>query len=257
MSLLLSTGVETLRFVIYIIAGLVGMGVIFAGIARLSLFIRYNSLNKAETQQGLTALTATRALLDANGMQDVEVKQCGFWRAWFWGNSYSTRKKTIYLRKGIINKKSITAIGVGLQKTGLAIMHKRGDKKLNARSILLPLSYIMPTLFIPIVIIGLLLDIFLFNFTGTATIVSAIIGFAFYLVAFVYMLINIPVEKQANRLAMGIIEKSNFMTEDEREKVNKLFKSYILMYVVDFVVALLNVILQILKVVLKVVEHNN
>ncbi len=257
MSLLLASSAEILRFVIYILAGVIAVGVIFACVARLSLFFRYHSYNKDETEQGLTALTATRTLLDANDMQDVEVKQCGFWRAWFWGNSYSTRKKTIYLRKGIINKKSITAIGVGLQKTGLAIMHKRGDKKLKARSILLPLSYIMPVLFIPIVIVGLLLDIFLFNFTGVATIVSAIIGFAFYLVAFVYMLINIPVEKQANRLAMGIIEKSNFLTPDEREKVNKLFKSYILMYVVDFVVALLNVILQILKVILKIVEHNN
>lgn len=249
MSNLLALQFSGFELVAAILAVITAIAVVYACVARIVLWFRYHNLNNVETEGNQTAYEATRALLDANDMQDVQVKKCGFWRAWLWGNSYSVRKKTIFLRKGIINQKSITAVGVGLQKVGLAIMDKRGDKKIKTRSILLPLTYLAPTLFIPIVIIGLVFD-FVIGFTGVPTIIAGIVGIVLYFLAFVYMIINIPVEKQANRLAMGIMEKSNFLTAEEREQVNKLFKSYITMYVVDFIIALLRIIQAILKIII-------
>lgn len=229
-----------------IIGGVVAIAALFAFIARIVLFIKYHSYNKQETEKGWTAYAATRAMLDASGLQDVEVKQCGFFRALIWGNSYSVRKKTIFLRKGIINKRSMTAVGVGLQKVGLAIMDKQGDKKLKARSVLLPLSYISPILFLPTVAIGFLID-FLVGFTGIIAAIFAGVGVAIYLIAFVYMLLNIPVEKKANNIALNILEQSQLLSPKEIGKVESLFKSYIWVYVIDFIVALLELIRDILK----------
>lgn len=238
-----------------IVAALIGVVTIFATIIRLVLFIKYHAYKRQETQSSMTALAAARATLDVNGMQDVEVKKCGFFRAWLWGDSYSVRKKTVFLRRGIINTKSITGIGVAMQKVGLAIMDKQGDKKLKARSILLPISYISPVLFIPIVIIGFVVD-YLIGFTGLPTLIFAIVGIVFYSLSLVYLLLNIPVEKKANRLAMGILSKSNILTSEEMDKVSSLLNMYVWMYVADFVISILKILYSILKMFGKIAIKN-
>ena len=83
------------------------------------------------------------------------------------------------------NKQSITALGMGSQKACLAILDKEGDPDMRTRVKLYPLITFGPFAFIPLILIGVLLDILLFNTVGTMTAVLAIIGLLFYIFAFV------------------------------------------------------------------------
>lgn len=237
---------------LWVMAILIGAGVvvgaaaIFASVAKTILFFKFHHYNHQQTQSGWTAYAATRAFLDASGLQDVKVEKSGFFRTLIMGDYYSVKKKTIYLRKRIINQSSMTAVGVGLQKVGLAIMDKQGDKKLKTRAVLLPMAFISPTLFLPIVFVGFVIDL-LVGFTGVIAAIFTAVGIAFYLAALIYMLVNIPVEKKANNIALNILQQSQILTPDEIEKVDSLFKFYILSYIADFVVALLELVRDIFK----------
>ncbi|MEG1751502.1 MAG: zinc metallopeptidase [Clostridia bacterium] len=254
-SLLANNGLNTLVSVALIIVGiLIIVASLWAGIARIKIFTSYNKFNKIENQSGLTGETAALLLLDRAGLTDVKVKPLGFFRMLMYGNSYSLGKKTIYLRKNIFNKTSITAVGLAVQKVGLAIMHQQKDKKLKARSIVQPLIVFAPVMFIPISIMGFLIDLFLFNMNGISSLIGVAIASVLYIAAFVFVILNIPVEKKANTIAMDIMTQTNFLTQEERSDISVVFKAYISAYVADFVISILYIIQFILKGIAKLLN---
>lgn len=239
----------------FIIVGvLIALCSLFVIVARIVLIAKYSKLNREKNNSGYTAFAAARALLDGSGMKDVQVKQCGFFRALILGNYYSRRTNTIYLRKNIANKDSIMAVGVALQKVGIVVQDKQGDKKTVLRNKMLPFVLFAPTLFIPIVIIGTILDFTVFGGTGTTSLISIIIGLAFYISALIFNLLNISVEKKANNKAIEIMQQTNFCDEEEREKIKSAFQAYILAYISEFVLSLLKLIQFILKLAIKLVS---
>lgn len=253
-SLLLNNSSIWLTAALIIVSALLGIVALGAFIARIVVFVKYQKYNRTETSVGHTAYSAARNLLDQNGMQDVEVKQLGFFRALFYGNSYSARTKTIYLRRGIINKTSITAVGLACQKVGLAIQDKENNKAFKFRSAIAPVIVFAPVIVVPIILIGFLID-FLLSLGGIAAIVAVVVGVLVYLVGFIFTILTIPVESRGNKLALELIEKTKFLNEEETYAIKEVFSVYIIAYVLEFVVALLQLIKFILQILLKLVKN--
>ena len=232
----------SLVIVSLVIGAIVLAAVIFANVTKLILFFRYHKYNKQQSSSGLTAAEAARSFLDSNGLQDVKVKKLGFFRALFYGNHYDIFSKTVYLRRSIINSKSVTAVGLALQKVGLALQHKEGGAKFKTKAVLGQLAVFGPVIFLPIAAVGLILDAFLFDFTGVASIVGIVIGFVFYFVATIFTLLNVSVEKRANNQALLMLEKSGLFDETDLAGIRDVFKSYILSYIADAILAVLKLL---------------
>ena len=91
-----------------IVSGLILIFLVIALVVQISLIIKYKQYNKMPLSNGLTAEQTARSLLDANGLQYVQIKKLGFFRRiLLFGNHYSVMKKTIYLRTNILNSSSI------------------------------------------------------------------------------------------------------------------------------------------------------
>ncbi len=254
MSNLLALDIPTAIYSIVIILICVGsvlLGAeIFAFVARVLVFHRYRKGNKQQVAIGYTGYQAARAFLDLNGLNDVEVKKCGFWRMLFYGNSYSSRKKTIYLRKNIMNKASVTAVALALQKVALVIQHKEGDKGTKLRTALQPFLPFAPIMFFPIILIGVIFDLILKNTqTFVGTIIASIIAISIFLFAVIMTFVIMKVEKRANQRALAIMEKTNFLQPQELVLVRKIFTAYELAYVADFIVSILAFIRIIIKII--------
>lgn len=257
MNLLLesSSGFGMLLIVAYIIIGvLLGGAIVFAAVSRFILFVRYHNLKGKKNTAGFTAYSAARNLLDANGMTDIKIEKLGFFRAAMYGNSYNRKKKTIYLRRNIVDSDSILAVGLALQKIGLVVMDKQNDKQFIRRAKMQPFMLLAPVAFIPIVLIGLVFDIILSKAVGVGTIITTILAAAFYIISMIYELSTIKVEKRANQKAMEIMVATNFLNEEERMQIQKVFDSYILSYIAEFVVTLLQFIKFILELIIKLVS---
>ena len=214
------------------------------------LMIKYtNKYSTHEISSKHTAFSAVRNLLDANGMSDVEIKPLTFIQALLYGNHYSSRKHTIYLNSKILDSTSISAVGIAIQKVGLVMQHKENNKLFKITSILSPVILFSPMLIIPLIVVATTLD-FLFLLGGTVAIISCTLGLLYFLLTAAYSLVIIPIESRANKLAMELIDKLDYMTDDEKSIVKEIYSMQILSYVLYFVVSLLEIIKCILQLFL-------
>lgn len=234
---------------------LIGIASLFALISRLIIWGTYVKGNSTLTDNGLTAEETANMLLEQLDLSDVKVEQLGWFKASMYGNHYSARKKTIYLRKNIFNKATITAVALATQKVALAVQHKNKDKSFAVKSKLQPFILLAPILFIPLALVGVLLDFAISSQVGTISIVSIILGLLFYLLAFIFTLVNIPVEKKANAMAMKMIVETNIIEANQQGLVKKVYKAYILAYIADFIMSLLYLVQFILRIVFKILER--
>lgn len=91
-----------------------------------------------------------------NELEHIKVSKNG---SILFGNSYSHFFKKVRLRRLTWKKDSITSLSIAVQKASLAILDKEGDPDMAARIRMTPVIYFGPLAFIPLILIGLLLDL--------------------------------------------------------------------------------------------------
>ncbi len=242
---------DPLMGVALVLLGLLLLAVVIAGVMTLVLGLKYWKYNRQPVQSGLTGMETARKLLDESGLADVQVKPAGFLRALVYGNYYSRRAKTVFLRKNIANRNSITAVGVATQKTGLALLDQEGDPQFRVRESLRGIFLFAPVFFIIILIVGAGIDYLVSHSIGQWTTISSIIGLLYYLAATVYTLFTITTEKKAGATAREALREKGLMNTEELEAFAKLQRYYIVKYILDFVVTLLRLLLYVLNLVSK------
>jgi len=233
-----------------IVSALIAIMIIVVLVMRIYLIIAYHDGNTKQTKSGKTSSQVAREALDKAGLKHIQVKKAGFFRAFFIGNCYSITQKTIFLRKGIYDKSTVTAVALALQKVGVAKMCEEGNAITRTRNIMQILSLVGPILFVPVVALGFVLDIVLFHVFGVFSIVGIAVGFVLIFAGLVSTLLTLPVEKKANDMALKTINETGVLTSDEIEITKKVFKAYIVSYVCEFIVAVLRIVQIILEIVM-------
>lgn len=226
---------------------ILGAALLFAIVVKIMVASKYIRYNRTEVQNGLTGETAARLLLDNLGLEDVKVVKSNWIMAWLFGNCYRTGKKIIRLRPNVFNKSSVTAIGIASQKVALAMQHKRGEKMVVIRSTLLPVIQFAPMMFVPLVVVGIAIDILISNTVGLISLLVVGLGLLYYIVAFILTLVTIPIENKANKEALEYLKKTNMLNESEQGILSSMFKTFILSYIADFILSLLYLIKYIYK----------
>lgn len=249
-SLLLNNASEIwLSSAIIIVAALALIAIVSGITIRAILNVKYHTYNAINSKCKHTAFSAARNLLDENGMADIKVKRAGFFRTIFYGNRFSAKSNTIYLRPNIINSTSIIAVGTAIQKVGLVMQHKEGNKIFKFRAIFAPYILFTSYFVFPLLVLGLLFDV-IFVLGGSFAIISVVMGILLYSIAILYTYINIPVESRANKLAIELIDKTKFLDDNEKVIIKQVYTTYILAYVTEFIVTLLEIIKVILAMFL-------
>lgn len=209
------------------------------------LMVKYVKFNRQPNSAGLTGQEAARKILDANGLNHIGVKVTG---SLLFGNSYSHYFKKVRLRRFTRHERSLTSLGMGAQKASLAILDKEGDKDMKKRIRLYPLITFGPFAFIPLLTIGALLDYFLFNQTGHATIIFCGIALLFYIYSIVLSVVSLKTEKKAQEKAYSILKQENLATDNELSQLKELFHLYNVQYVNDIIVASLELLYFVIKI---------
>lgn len=230
---------------------------IVALVLKIKIFFAYWVTNRADTSGGYTGATAARKLLDDLGYNDIKVEKIGFFAMLFFGNHYNPKRKTIYLRKSVYNKKHLTAIGLALQKVGLVIQDKRDGDAYMRRWKLQKFAIFSPVVFIPIVLVGLLIDLLIFSDSaslGICTLITSIVGFIYFLIGLVLSFRILKTESKANDETLQVLasSESNFLNPEEQSKVAKVFRTYKYSYICDFIFNLLEVIKVFFQILLQI-----
>ena len=229
-----------------IVGGLIALVGSYALIVSIWLAVKYVKFNRTQNSAGLSGQEVARKILDANGLNHIAVKVTG---SFMFGNSYSHYFKKVRLRRFTRHERSLTSLGMGAQKASLAILDKEGDPDMRKRIRLYPLITFGPFAFIPLIIIGALLDYFVFKQTGVITLVLGGLGFLFYVYAIVLSVLTLKTEKKAQEKAYSILEKRNLATAEELSSLKELFHLYNVQYINDIILSSLELIYTILQII--------
>ena len=261
----LNSGLDALSLGILVAIGLVLIAVvvfgIWGGLLQWSIFFRYTANNRKHIGNGRTAKVVAEEMLAKLGYTDIQVcKASIFWLFFFskWGNRYSPRRKKILLYGNILNKDTVTAVALATQKVGLVIQHKKGEKQMEFRAKWEIWTRMAPNMFLPIVTLGALVDLFLVYYVGLPETLFGFITLGFVVLAIVWTVIAfralyliIPTERRAGELALEVIKQQNLIPAQFIPNVESMYATYVKKYIADFILAILELILDILYVALK------
>ena len=241
--------VMTLEIALMIVGVLIAIVGIVSGITSIWLVVKYFRFNRRKNSLGLTGIEVARKILDDNGLEHIKVKRTG---SLFFGNSYSHYFKKVRLRGFIRHETSLTSMGMGAQKAALAILDKEGDADMRKRIRLVPLVTFGPFAFIPLILIGGVLDYFVFNGSGICTLVLGTIGLLFYVYSVVLSVLTLKTEKKAQNRAYEILEQDYHITNEELSALKELFRLYNIQYINDIILSSLELLYTILEIAIAV-----
>ena len=227
-----------------VVVGLLIIASIFAFGISIYLSISYVRYNKKQNSCGKTGEQIARKILDHHELGHIKVSKTG---SIMFGNSYSHYFKKVRLRRLTWQKRSVTSLAMAAQKSALAVLDKENDAEMRTRVRLTPLIYFGPIAFVPMVVIGVLLDVLLS--TGFCGILFTVLGLGFYLLSFVMSILVLKTERKAQKRAYEMMKEEGLATEEELESCKKLFRLYNIEYINDMVIALLELIYRVLQII--------
>ena len=131
-------------------------------------------------------------------------------------------------------------------------MDKEGDADMKKRVRLVPLITFGPFAFIPLIVIGALLDLFVFSGNGVCTSVLGAVAVLFYAYAVVLSVLTLKTEKKAQERAYDILERDYHVTSEELSALKELFHLYNIQYVNDIILSSLELLYTMLEIAIAV-----
>ncbi|NLJ63942.1 MAG: zinc metallopeptidase [Christensenellaceae bacterium] len=204
-------------------------GLILALWAQASVQSAFNKYGKIPSSYNGTAAQAARAMLSSSGNEDVAIEHT----SGTLGDHYDPKKRTLRLSDGVYSSNSIAAIGIAAHEAGHAMQQKDGYPFLKLRSASVPVVNITSNLSIPLFMMG-----FLLSFEPLIT-----IGIILFATGVLFSLITLPVEFDASRRAIKMLNDNNILrSREEEEGVKKVLRAAAMTYVASAVVALLHLV---------------
>ena len=185
----------------------------------------YNKYSKIRTQAGIPASQAAQKILYDNGNVDVSVTRTQGTLT----DHYDPRSQVLSLSEGVYNSASIAAIGIAAHEAGHAMQKKEGYAALSLRSLVVPVVNFGSMLSMPIFILGLVM-----SWRPLLT-----VGIALFSLTVIFALVTLPVEFNASRRAIQMLNGSGLITQEEEKGVKAVLSAAALTYVASAIGALL------------------
>ena len=188
----------------------------------------FKKYSKVPSPSGYTGMDAARRILDANGLTNIRIEHVS-------GNltdHYDPKAGVIRLSDAVYANNSAAAIGVAAHEAGHAVQHAEKYAPLVIRNAIIPICSIGSNLAMPLIILGLVLDMFGLCYIG-------ILAFG---LAALFQLITLPVEFNASRRALAALESSGRFSDTDLKNAGKTLRAAALTYVAALAVALANLL---------------
>ena len=194
----------------------VGIAMIFSLYAQTKVRNAYTKYRMVRNHLNMTGAQVAREILDANGMRDVPVQMVSGELT----DHFDPRKGTVNLSADIYQGTSISSMAIAAHECGHAIQWHKNWGPIKFRDRLAPLCSVSNTLGWVAIMIGLIM--------GHTRI--AWIGFFLMLGILLFQLVTLPVEFDASKRGLEILE-GHYLYADETDQARYVLSGAALTYV--------------------------
>lgn len=185
-----------------------------------STFKKYSKVN---SKSGVPANVIARQILDSYGLYGVTVVHINGMLS----DHYDPRKNVVALSDSTFFSSSVAAVGVAAHEVGHAVQHNTGYIPIKIRSLFVPVAQFGSKSWILFFFIGM--------FFGMPFLLE--IGVILFALVVLFQLLTLPVEFNASRRALNVIESQFLLERDEMEGARKTLSAAAMTYIAGLMVA--------------------
>lgn len=199
---------------------------IFAFWAQINVQMTFSRFKQVRNRRGLTAADVARRILDANGLNYVQIQRVSGELT----DHYDPRAQVVRLSDSVYDSTSVAAIGVAAHEVGHACQHAEDYVPLRIRSAIIPMTRIGSMLAMPVFILGLLFaQLSLYgNMAGD---VFMMLGILLFSLSTLFQLVTLPTEFNASARALKTLESYGILDGDELVGARSTLRAAALTYV--------------------------
>ena len=192
----------------------------------------YAEYDRIPNRSAMTGYDTATRLMGKRGVHDISVNRVSGKLT----DHYNPSKKEVNLSQATYGSLSVAAVAVAAHEIGHVMQKKEGYIPYKIRNILVPITNIGSRLALPLIIVGLLLDIFWQTVPYGEW--AVYIGIGLYGLSTLFMLATLPVEFNASRRAKKMLVEDGILTNDELPGASKVLSAAAMTYVASLLISL-------------------
>lgn len=193
----------------------------------------YRRYSQIDSQMGMTGADVAQTILNKMGISDIKVEGVRGELT----DHYDPSAKTVRLSQGIYNSTSLAAAAVAAHECGHVLQDKKEYKFMNFRAALVPAANI-GSKFAPMIV---MLGIFL-SAMGQVSFIFINIGIVLFLGVIAFHVITLPVEFDASRRALKLIDELGILQGEENKGAKAVLNAAAWTYVATAFASLLQLL---------------
>lgn len=192
----------------------------------------FHKYSKIGNSRNMTGAQVARMILDQNGLRNIRIEHIGGDLT----DHYDPRAGVLRLSSSVYNSSSIGAIGVAAHEAGHAVQDAEDYMPIRIRNSIVPVCNFGSSVGPILIVIGCI-------FAGSRFGVNLmIIGIALFSLVALFQLVTLPVEFDASKRALRIIEGSGQFAEQDYRGAKKVLTAAAMTYVAALVTSVMQIL---------------
>ncbi len=206
----------------------------FSAFASFKVRSTFNKFSRVPTRSGKTGYDTANILMSANNINDISIGRIK-------GNlsdHFHPANKIVNLSESTYASSSVAAVAVAAHEMGHVMQSKSGYAFYKVRTAIVPIVNFGSYLAMPLVLIGLILNLLVETIAPSIGFYIALVGVALYGGSLVFALVTLPVELNASRRAKKMLVETGILEQDEVPGASKVLSAAALTYLASLLISL-------------------
>ncbi|MDD2202874.1 MAG: zinc metallopeptidase [Bacilli bacterium] len=212
-------GLDILLFIVSLVLVLGAQGIVSASYAKYKV---------KENKKGVTGFDVARAILDKNGLKGILIVETPDKLS----DHYDPTRKTVRLSTDVYHNATIASVAIAAHECGHVIQHKEKYVPMMIRSAIVPIVNLASKIGYVVLFIGIIASLFDLTMLGIILLCATL----------VFQLITLPVEFNASKRAVKILESEKLIEQQEKSGVKTMLTAAAFTYVASLLANLLEIL---------------
>ena len=205
-----------------------------AGWASARVNSTFSAYDNVPARSCMTGYDTAVRLMRNRGVTDISVGRINGRLT----DHYNPTKSQVNLSMSTFGSASVAAVAVAAHEIGHVMQKKEGYFPYKVRNFLVPITNIGSRLALPLVILGIILDLFVEVSALPIGQWLVYAGIALYSLSTIFMLVTLPVEFNASNRAKKMLVDDGILQPDEIAGASKVLSAAALTYVASMLISL-------------------